>query len=60
MNSVPKHTMDNKKVWAMELTRDYIKELSDSFLLMHQQMIEANRDITKLSLKNGGFCVLFS
>jgi hypothetical protein len=42
--------MDNKKVWAMELTRYYIRELSDSFLLRHQQMMEANRDITKLSL----------
>jgi hypothetical protein len=55
MNSVPKHTMDNKKVWAMELTRDHIRELSDSFLLRHQQMIEANRDITKLSSKTAFF-----
>jgi hypothetical protein len=59
MNSVPKHTMDNKKVWAMELTRDHIRKLSDSFLLRHQQRIEANRDITKLLLKTAFFACFF-
>jgi hypothetical protein len=29
MNSVPKLTMDIKKVWAMEVDRDSIKKLSD-------------------------------
>jgi hypothetical protein len=33
MNSVPKHTMGNNKVWAMELTMVHIRELSDSLLL---------------------------
>jgi hypothetical protein len=46
MNSVPMLTMDIKRIWAMELTRDYIKELRDSILLSLQLVIRANRDIT--------------
>jgi hypothetical protein len=34
MNSVPKLTMDIKRIMYMKLTRDYTKERSDSFLLI--------------------------
>jgi hypothetical protein len=33
MISVPMLTMDIKRIWAMELTRDHIKKLRDSILL---------------------------
>jgi hypothetical protein len=39
-------TMDVKRVWAMEPTRNKIKELSVSIPLRHQLMKEANRDMT--------------
>jgi hypothetical protein len=42
MNPVPKLTMDIKRVWTMEHTRDYIKELNDFIHIRHKLMIEAN------------------
>jgi hypothetical protein len=33
MNPMPKLTMDIKRVWAMEHTRDYNKELMTSYTL---------------------------
>jgi hypothetical protein len=47
MNSMLIITMDIKRVWAMEPTRDNIKELSVSIPLRHQLMKEANIDMTK-------------
>jgi hypothetical protein len=40
-------TMDIKRVWAKEPTRDNIKELSVSIPLRHQLMKEANREMPK-------------
>jgi hypothetical protein len=39
MSSVPKLTMDIKRMWAMKPTRGYIKELSDSILLGLQLVV---------------------
>jgi hypothetical protein len=47
MTSVLILTMDIKRVWAMEPTRDNIKELCIYIPLRHQLMQEANRDMTK-------------
>jgi hypothetical protein len=41
MNPVPKLTMDIKRVWTMEHTRD-IKEMNDFIHIRHKLMIEAN------------------
>jgi hypothetical protein len=38
-------TMDIKRIWAMELTRDHIKELRDSIFLSLQLVIGSNRDM---------------
>jgi hypothetical protein len=40
-------TMGIKRIWAMELFRDHIKELRDSILLSLQLVIGANRDMTR-------------
>jgi hypothetical protein len=39
MSSVPKLTMDIKRMWAIKPTRDYIKALSDSILLRLQLLV---------------------
>jgi hypothetical protein len=39
--------MDIKLVWAIDFTRDYIKEPSDTSPLSHPLAIGANRDINK-------------
>jgi hypothetical protein len=52
MNSVPMITMDIKRIWAMELTRDHIKELRDSIFLIRQLVVGANRDMARFLGKN--------
>jgi hypothetical protein len=55
MNPVPKLTMDIKRVWAMEHTRDYNKELNDFIHIRHKLMIEANWNMSKFVVKTAIF-----
>jgi hypothetical protein len=50
-------TMDIKRIWAMELTRDQIKEPRDSIFLSLQLVIEANRDMARFLGKTCVFSV---
>jgi hypothetical protein len=45
-------TMDIRRIWAMELTRDHIKELRDSIFLRLQLAIGANIDMARFLGKN--------
>jgi hypothetical protein len=40
---MPKLTMDIKRIWAMELNRNYIKELSHFIILRILLVKEVNR-----------------
>jgi hypothetical protein len=51
-------TMDINRIWAMELTRDLIKELRDSILLTLQLVIGANRYMDRFFRKNKFFVFL--
>jgi hypothetical protein len=51
-------TMDIKRIWAMELTRDHIKELRDSIFLILQLVIGANRNMARFVGKNAFFVFL--
>jgi hypothetical protein len=59
MDVVAMLTMDIKRIWTMELTRDCIKKLSDSILLTLQLMIEANRHMTRFLVKTAFLHVSF-
>jgi hypothetical protein len=59
MSSVSKLTMDIKRTWAMEPTRDNIKELSDYILLRLPLVVDVYRDKTRFLVKTAFFLAFF-
>jgi hypothetical protein len=59
MCSVPKLTMDIKRTWAMEPTRDNIKELNDYILLRLPLVVDVYRDKTGFLVKTAIFLAFF-
>jgi hypothetical protein len=47
ISSVPKLTTAIKELWTMELSRDYIKKLSNNMPARLQMVIAAKGDMTK-------------
>jgi hypothetical protein len=59
MSSVPKITMDIKRTWPMEPTRDNIKELSDSILLRLPPVVDVYKNKTRFLVKTAFFLAFF-